>query len=193
MSGRISISFVDLSAFPFEFARVRYVSVTSFLVRKRCGCPAYSSRRILSARLLSRGRECQAYNLKVTGSNPVPATKFIASPQWISPLRQAFSCVTNRSQAIQRKTVISQLVSAIPAWIPNRSQKLHGTKLAQNGTKSGPKGSVVHAADIQECCNLFFSCLEISTLASTANLLFELAQSFRRAARLSCAQNLKYT
>jgi hypothetical protein len=37
MSDRISISFVDFSAFSFESDRVRYVSFRSFLVRNWCG------------------------------------------------------------------------------------------------------------------------------------------------------------
>ena len=37
MSGRISITFVDFSAFSFEFDRVRCVSFRPFLVRNWCG------------------------------------------------------------------------------------------------------------------------------------------------------------
>jgi|SRR5579883_2106602 hypothetical protein len=38
-------------------------------------------------------------------------------------------------QALQSKTIIFQAFSCVPPRIPNRYQKLHGTKLAQNGTK----------------------------------------------------------
>jgi hypothetical protein len=37
MSGRTLISFVDFPAFSFDFDRVRWVLLTSFLVRNRCG------------------------------------------------------------------------------------------------------------------------------------------------------------
>jgi hypothetical protein len=40
---------------------------------------------------------------------------------------------------VRKETVIYQSVSAIPREIPKGSHKLYGTKLAQNGTKNGPK------------------------------------------------------
>jgi hypothetical protein len=40
MSGRMSISFVDFAAVLFDFDRVCYVSITSFLVRNWCGLVA---------------------------------------------------------------------------------------------------------------------------------------------------------
>jgi hypothetical protein len=37
MSGRISISLVDIAAVSFDFVRVRCVSISLFLVRNCCG------------------------------------------------------------------------------------------------------------------------------------------------------------
>jgi hypothetical protein len=50
-------------------------------------------------------------------------------------LWRAFSFLTNPFQAVLKETVVYQSVSGIPAGIPSRFQKLHGTKMAQNGTK----------------------------------------------------------
>jgi hypothetical protein len=49
--------------------------------------------------------------------------------------RRAFSFLTNPFQALRKETLTYQSVSGIPTAIPSRFQKLHGTKLAQNGTK----------------------------------------------------------
>jgi hypothetical protein len=50
-------------------------------------------------------------------------------------LWRAFSFLTSRFQAVRKETVVYQSASAIPREIPNDSHKLHGTKMAQNGTK----------------------------------------------------------
>jgi hypothetical protein len=50
-------------------------------------------------------------------------------------LWRAFSFVTKLSDPIQKKTVISQLVSSVSTACAKDFQKIHGTKMAQNGTK----------------------------------------------------------
>ncbi|WP_316168797.1 MULTISPECIES: recombinase family protein [unclassified Bradyrhizobium] len=53
----------------------------------------------------------------------------------LARLWRAFLCVTRPCQTVQRQILIFQAVTSVTGRIPNLSQKLRGTKLAQNGTK----------------------------------------------------------
>jgi hypothetical protein len=77
MSGRRSISLVDFSSFSFGFDRVRRVSVRSFLLRNWCGDSRVEINGVLfsAAHVCSLRSDLQPHNLKVIGSNPIPATK----------------------------------------------------------------------------------------------------------------------
>jgi hypothetical protein len=62
-------------------------------------------------------------------------------------LWRAFSFGPNLSKEIQKEIVISQVVSGIPRSITNGFQKLHGTKLAQSGTKTSGSTGFVHTTN----------------------------------------------
>jgi hypothetical protein len=71
-----------------------------------------------------------------------PQPSFDSNINELARLWRAFSLCTKLSKGIQKEIVISQTVREIPRSITNRFQKLHGTKLAQSGTKS--RGEFTH-------------------------------------------------
>ena len=83
----------------------------------------------------------QAHNLKVTGSNPVPATKQRPPDQGSSPIRRAFSCVPNRPRATSTKnqsvpTVCRKFTGLCRMCLEFSRHKI-GTKWHKNRTPSG--------------------------------------------------------
>jgi hypothetical protein len=76
MSGRIRDAIVDSAAFSLAFDRVHYAFVRSFLVRNWCGLgPKLRWSGCSEPRPVGYYADLLAHNLKVIGSNPIPATK----------------------------------------------------------------------------------------------------------------------
>src|ERR1700730_6444202 len=76
MSGRTKDAIVDSAAFSLAFDRVHCALVRSFLVQNRCSLgPKLRRGGCSEPRPIGYYEDLLAHNLKVIGSNPIPATR----------------------------------------------------------------------------------------------------------------------
>src|SRR5258708_3912716 len=67
----------------------------------------------------------QAHNLKVIGSNPIPATKLSPLDQLLSLVQRAFPCLPKASERLRLKPSLSNGLQTIPSSALKSYKKLH--------------------------------------------------------------------